>query len=296
MQFNQIRYFLAACDTLNFTRAAEICEVSQPALTIAVKRLEEELGGALFIRDARQLRLTELGRIMRVHLSKIDETRSNAVEAARRIVDDEIKTIDFGVMCTLSPYALMPALRDWCKSVEGVDLVLHDLWRVGVADMLSTGAINCAVVSEECPVPERFSSRRLYRERFVLAMADDNPLAKMTDLELADLKGISYVNRARCEFQTEIFNALAEHDISIDIVFSSEVEDWVCRAIRCGMGVSFMGEDTALNAGLTYRTINNLPIERTINIITAGSSDTMPAVQSLSDFLIDYRWGGANGV
>ena len=51
MEMHQVRYFLAACDTLNFTRAAEICHISQPALTTAIKKLEDDLGSPLFHRE-----------------------------------------------------------------------------------------------------------------------------------------------------------------------------------------------------------------------------------------------------
>ena len=65
MEFHQVRYFLALCTTLNFTRAAEACNVTQPALTRAIQRLEEEFGGPLFQRERSLTQLTELGRLMR---------------------------------------------------------------------------------------------------------------------------------------------------------------------------------------------------------------------------------------
>jgi DNA-binding transcriptional LysR family regulator len=63
MEMHQVRYFLAICETLNFTRAAERCHVSQPALTRAIKKLEEELGGPLFRRERNLTHLTELGQV-----------------------------------------------------------------------------------------------------------------------------------------------------------------------------------------------------------------------------------------
>ena len=70
MEMHQVRYFLAVSETLNFTRAAERCNVSQPALTRAVKKLEEELGGPLFRRERNLSHLTELGRMMKPHLEQ----------------------------------------------------------------------------------------------------------------------------------------------------------------------------------------------------------------------------------
>lgn len=68
---HQIRYFLAVCETLNFTRAAETCNVSQPALTKAVKKLEGELGNPLFFREGKRVLITEFGRLMRPNLQAI---------------------------------------------------------------------------------------------------------------------------------------------------------------------------------------------------------------------------------
>ncbi|MEO0912383.1 MAG: LysR family transcriptional regulator, partial [Pseudomonadota bacterium] len=62
MELHQLRYFLAVAETLNFTRAAEECGVSQPSLTRAIQKLEAEMGGPLFRREGRRTHLTELGR------------------------------------------------------------------------------------------------------------------------------------------------------------------------------------------------------------------------------------------
>ena len=76
MELQQIRYFLALADSLNFTRAAKRCGVSQPALTQAIQKLEEELGGSLFRRERNLTHLTELGRVMRDQLLAVSDQAS----------------------------------------------------------------------------------------------------------------------------------------------------------------------------------------------------------------------------
>ena len=71
MEMNQIRYFLAVCENRNFTHAARASNVSQPSLTTAIKKLEDELGGPLFLRDRAGCRLTPLGKLVRPRLEKI---------------------------------------------------------------------------------------------------------------------------------------------------------------------------------------------------------------------------------
>ena len=68
MEYNQVRYFIALCRTLNFTRAAEASNITQPAFSRAIQKLEEELGGQLIYRERNLTRLTEFGRSMRPHL------------------------------------------------------------------------------------------------------------------------------------------------------------------------------------------------------------------------------------
>jgi DNA-binding transcriptional LysR family regulator len=81
MDMQQVKYFLALCEELNFTRAAIRCGISQPSLTNAIKRLEEELGGQLFHRRP-STRLSTLGRAVRPHLRKIVKSVDMACQAA----------------------------------------------------------------------------------------------------------------------------------------------------------------------------------------------------------------------
>jgi DNA-binding transcriptional LysR family regulator len=87
METHEIRYFVAVCETLNFTRAAERCNVSQPALTRAVQNLEARLGGPLLHRERGNTHLTELGRMMRPYfqqvLGQMEEARRRAKTFAK---------------------------------------------------------------------------------------------------------------------------------------------------------------------------------------------------------------------
>src|SRR5664279_4758989 len=81
MEMHQVQYFLALCEEQNFTRAAKRCGVSQPSLTNAIKRLERTLGGPLFLRDRRNIELTELGRVVKPYLRQLNQS---AYEAKRK--------------------------------------------------------------------------------------------------------------------------------------------------------------------------------------------------------------------
>ncbi|MDF2765319.1 MAG: transcriptional regulator [Rhodospirillales bacterium] len=83
MEMHQVRYFLAVCETLNFTRAAERCHVTQPALTRAIQKLEEEVGGQLFRRERNATHLTHLGQMVKPHLEQVLADSQAAMSTAR---------------------------------------------------------------------------------------------------------------------------------------------------------------------------------------------------------------------
>ncbi len=100
---HQVRYFLAVAQELNFSRAAERCNVSQPSLSRAIQQLEGELGGQLFHRERHLTHLTDLGQMVRPHL----ETVYNAAVKAKSLSQDlsQLKRVPLklGIMSTISP-------------------------------------------------------------------------------------------------------------------------------------------------------------------------------------------------
>lgn len=86
MQLHQVHYFLALCEEKNFTRAAKRCQVSQPSLTNAIKRLERNLGGSLFDRDRANNRLSNLGLLVRPELARIGRSAAEAKRKAAKFL------------------------------------------------------------------------------------------------------------------------------------------------------------------------------------------------------------------
>src|SRR3954463_11744821 len=103
MEMQHVRYFVALAGTLNFTRAAEQCNVSQPALTRAIQQLEHELGGPLFHRERGNTHLSELGRMMLPYLTTVEESCRAARDQARAVKRLERATLMIGTMCTIGP-------------------------------------------------------------------------------------------------------------------------------------------------------------------------------------------------
>src|SRR5215204_4656939 len=107
MEMHQVRYFLAVAEELNFTRAAERCNVAQPSLTRAIKLLEGELGGPLFNRERANTHLSELGRMVKPYLEQVYEQTREAKRQALDFVKLKKTILKLGVMCTIAPDQLV---------------------------------------------------------------------------------------------------------------------------------------------------------------------------------------------
>src|SRR5262252_814562 len=125
MEMQQVRYFVALAGTLNFTRAAEQCNVSQPALTRAIQQLEHELGGPLFHRERSNTHLSELGRMMLPYLESVEVSTRAAKEAAQSAKKLENVTLTIGAMCTISPQLMSGLMVQFQAKHPDVEVEVH---------------------------------------------------------------------------------------------------------------------------------------------------------------------------
>ena len=124
MEMHQVRYFLAVADTLNFTRAAEQCHVSQPALTRAIQQLEEELGGLLLRRERKLTHLTDFGRLIEPHLRQLSTDAEAAKTTAKRFLNFAAGANPPRLMCTVGPARFMGFLAAFHAANPGCEMTL----------------------------------------------------------------------------------------------------------------------------------------------------------------------------
>ena len=124
MELHEMRYFLALSRMLNFTRAAEACHVSQPALTRAIRKMEDELGGLLFSRERNNTHMTDLGRLIEPHLADVVAKAGEVKQTAKRFLKVEKANLALGVMCTIAPVQFVSFLGRFRADNPGVEVAL----------------------------------------------------------------------------------------------------------------------------------------------------------------------------
>ena len=139
---------------------------------------------------------------------------------------------------------------------------MHDVWGAWATELLLSGALDCALITRQAPLPDRFETRTLMMETFELAVGPEHPLAARDTVVLGDLNGLAYLDRLRCEFRETVFNLASERGLEIDVVMRSEREDWIQKLVASGHGVSMIPRNSVVVEGVSTRPVTDLPVER----------------------------------
>jgi LysR family hydrogen peroxide-inducible transcriptional activator len=187
MTLTELRYIVAVARERHFGRAAEGCFVSQPTLSVAIKKLEEELDVKLFERGASEVSVTPLGEAIVRQAQSVLEQAAAIKEIAKRGKDPLNGALRLGIIYTIGPYLLPELVKNAIELTPQMPLMLQENFTVKLLDMLRTGELDCAIMAE--PFPDTgLAIAPLYDEPFVIAVPKNHPLARRQRVSADELK------------------------------------------------------------------------------------------------------------
>lgn len=289
MEMHQIRYFLAVERDRNFSRAAESCNITQPALTRAIQKLEEEIGGKLFLRRPGNIELTELGRALLPRLehafNEIADARSFALDLTR----ERKQRLRLGVMCTIGPERLMSLVKPVISAIGDLQLHLTESKGTEVVTDLLNDEIDVAVVGLPS-YPDSLEAYPLYNEQYAVAVPAAHRLAAANAVELRELNGENYIERLNCEFDDHFDFAHGEWPIEMNVRCRSEREDWVQAMITSGVGIAILPQSFPVLPGISTAQLIAPEIARTISIVTVRDRPLPPTAAAYVRLIKAITW------
>ncbi len=187
MTLTELKYIVAVAREKHFGRGAEACHVSQPTLSVAIKKLEEELQVKLFERNANEITVTPLGLEIVRQAQSVLEQADSIREIAKRGKDPLAGALRLGIIYTIGPYLLPDLVRQNITLSPQMPLMLQENFTVKLLEELRTGEIDCAILAE--PFPDtNLAIAPLYDEPFVAAVPSDHPLAARSSITAEELK------------------------------------------------------------------------------------------------------------
>jgi LysR family hydrogen peroxide-inducible transcriptional activator len=186
MTLTELRYIVAVARERHFGRAAEACFVSQPTLSVAVRKLEDELGVALFERSSTEVSVTPVGQQIVQQAQRVLEEAAAIQQIAAQGKDELIGILRLGVIYTIGPYLLphlIPLLR---KSAPVMPLQIDESFTAVLSERLKQGKLDVIIISLPFAAPG-ILTEALYEEPFAVVMPSGHPLEKETKISAKTL-------------------------------------------------------------------------------------------------------------
>lgn len=291
MELTQIRYFLAVAETLNFTSAAEACAVSQPALSKAIRKLEDTLGAELFDRSSQHVELTDFGRTMRVHFERMEDSRRRAREAAKIAARANVERLDVGVMCTIGPHRFGHFFEVFRATHPQIEVTLHDVIGPNILDLLLSGSLDCVLCARAAEHDQRFQAVELFRENLTVAFAKGHRFGEFDAVPLAEITMEPYLDRLHCEFRDDFLRYTKASGLILSVGLRSEREDWIVDLVKKGMGVCAMPASSVAASGLESRPISDFTSTRKLELVSTHNAEPAPALDAFRRAAEEFDWG-----
>ncbi|WP_025897997.1 LysR family transcriptional regulator [Sneathiella glossodoripedis] len=290
MELREIKFFLAVCDSLNFTQAAKKCCVSQPAMTKTIKKLEDELENDLFFREGKSVLLTEFGRIMKPKMEDIFQRSQSVKYAAEEFRLLHKAPLKIGVMTTIGPLAFSRFLADFKKDNPQIEIEFREDSFETISAELEAGNLELAFLSSPSDLSNRYRLRKIYREKYVVAFPANHHLKDKSSIRLKDLSKEPYVDRLSCEMREMVLQACDAHNIELYATFRSEREDWVQGMVLAELGFAFLPEFSITMNGLLTRPLIDPKVSRDVMLTWMPGRTHSPAASLFMRAAARHSW------
>jgi len=289
MEMHQVRYFLAVARTLNFTRAADECNVTQPSLTRAIKQLEAELGGDLFRRE-RPSGLTELGQRMHPLLKQCYEAAVGARSLASSFKSGDIGALRIALTHSIDLSLLIPFLDQIRRQFNRLEFRFLRGNSREVGEMLKKGEAELGIAAELDPSWERLDTWPLFTEDFQLVVNADHRLADQVSIDLDDLRSEQLLSRGYCEHGSRLNSALREHGVDVDHCHEISSERDLIALLEAGIGIAVVPDTSRIPGTLRRTSVEGLDARRTVNLYGVAGRERTAVASAVMRMLRGTDW------
>jgi DNA-binding transcriptional LysR family regulator len=292
MEMHQVRYFLALANTLNFTKAADECNVTQPALTRAIKQLEEEFGGDLIRRERSRSHLTELGRRMLPLLRQCHDAALSAKSLARSVRDNELAPLSMAICNSINIELAMPFIAELFRAYPGIELRLVRGSSEGVSEALKSGAVELVVAGDLASHWDRLDRWALFSEPIEVVVSQEHRLARdgIEEVSLETLSTEPVVHRLACEFAQDLSNRLAACGVAPETVHEVETDPDLLALLEAGGGIGFVAASAPRSAATRRIRLSDPALSRTVFIYSVAGRERSQAAATLLSLLRSADW------
>jgi LysR family hydrogen peroxide-inducible transcriptional activator len=297
MTLTELKYIVAVARERHFGRAAEACFVSQPTLSVAIKKLEEELGTQIFERRTSEVTLTPTGERIVGQAQKVLDEAARIREISRQGKDPLVGPLRLGVIYTIGPYLLPGLVRQLLKDAPEMPLLLTENFTVKLMELLKNGEIDVAIMA--LPLPQTgLLLRPVYDEPFLVAIPHHHPWSRRKSIPSEDLKKetMLLLGTGHCfrDQVLEVCPELSRYSSSaegIQKTFEGSSLDTIRHMVASGLGVTVLPitsvpEKPARDSLLEYIPFKSPAPDRRVVLAWRKSFTRGPAIEAVRQAIL----------
>jgi DNA-binding transcriptional LysR family regulator len=270
MELRQLEYFMAVSKELHFTRAAEKLNISQPALSEQIKRLEDEVGIPLFDRIGKKIALTEAGKILLNHSQSVFFEIEQAGLALQDLNELQRGKLTIGSLLTCVSYLLPPAIIKFKQLYPNVKLSVHGLKTSDIKKGLLENELDLGITF--LPVEEKeFDAMPLFTEELSLAVPSSHPLAHLKEVDMKTLEKVPTILLPESYYLRQLIDTYSrELGFTLNPALEMTTLESLIHMVSEGVGITILPEpylDTLNNPYVVKVKLINPILQRKIGII-----------------------------
>lgn len=291
MDKSQLKYFITVVEAQTFTKASEILHISQPSLSISIKKLENQLGLKLLDRSKRKLQVTREGSILYAEAKRLVNQLDYIENEMERLKTEGPLELSIGTIESANHW-LPKILKIMKEAYEHVHIRLLDILSADdVKHALLNFDIHFAITNQYINT-NQIQSTFLYEEHLVIVLPVDHPLAAEETIRIGDLNNEPFI---LCQegFQTrdDVVNAFRKSGSKLNIHYEIERFETACRLVEEGLGVTIVPEKYVMNMKSHHyrvRYVSGQEIKRNVYLLVDKERYLPPLVEELVGEIVEY--------
>lgn len=299
MTVKQLRAFLAVAQTLSFAQACERLHLSQPALSLSIKNLEDSLGGPLLVRTTRSVSLTPEGETLLPLARRLLADWDNAEELLRQHFTLQMGRVSIAAMPSFAANQLPTALRVFRDRFPRVNVAVHDVINEQVLEMVRSHRVELGIGFEP-EASDTLEFTPLGTDRFVAVLPADSPLAGQTQVSWAELLQLDFIALQRpSAVRLLLEQSLAREGRTLAVAFESHQLVTVGRMVACGLGVSAVPSlciRQMQELGACCVALVEPVVERRIGLVSPAERKLSSAALALRDVVMEVARTSISGL
>lgn len=305
MTLTELKYVVAVARHKHFGSAADACFVAQPTLSVAVKKLEEELGVTMFERGGTDIYPTPIGAQIVAQAEHILDQVAAIKEIAKQNQDPLSGAFRLGLIYTVGPYLLPTLIKGMIQEVPNMPLVLQENFTTRLLELLRQGELDAAIVA--LPLPEKgFMTLPLYDEPFVVAVPKHHSWANRPHIDATELKSetMLLLGHGHC-FRDQVLEVCPEmahystSDAGIARTFEGSSLETIRHMVASGIGITVLPKASAPNPTSSDDMLVHLPFSdpvpnRTIALVWRKSFTRSAAITAIQQVVLNCDLPGVS--